>query len=116
MMGNLHLEQHKGFVFQNLIYNILKEYTAWKGWSIHFWRTTDKAEVDFVINKKTHVLPVEVKYGRITKTTISRSFRSFIEKYEPPEAWLVNPFFEAEMQIDQTKVRFMPFYKIYDEK
>jgi predicted AAA+ superfamily ATPase len=68
--------------------------------------------VDFVINKKDEILPIEVKFGKINKPTISRSFRSFIEKYKPREAWLVSSGYENEIVINETKLCFLPFYKI----
>lgn len=116
MMGNVQMGNQIGYVFQNLVYNTLKEYVAWKGWSIHFWRTTDKAEVDFIINKKYKVLPVEVKFGKISSPTISRSFRSFLNKYHPPEAWLISPYYENEITINDTVVKFLPFYKVYEKE
>jgi len=115
-MGNVQVGNQAGYVFQNLVFIMLKEYVAWKGWSIHFWRTTDKAEVDFVINKKNQILPVEVKFGKMTKPILSRSFRSFVKKYEPKEAWLISPFYNNEIQLENTRVRFLPFYKIYEEE
>jgi predicted AAA+ superfamily ATPase len=114
-MGNLQINQQMGFVFQNFIFLILKEYTRWKNCSINYWRSTDKAEVDFVLNFTTSVIPVEVKYGTIKKPTVSRSFRSFIEKYAPAEAWIINLDFESEMTINSTKVIFKPFYKLLNE-
>lgn len=111
-MGNLLLNNQLGLAFQNLVYFHLKEYVSSTGWTLHYWRTTDKAEVDFVIDKKNSVLPVEAKYGAINQPQVSRSFRSFIEKYNPPEAWLINPSFESEIQINNTRVRFLPFYRI----
>lgn len=41
--------------------------------------------------------------------TISRSFRSFIEKYNPKEAWLINRNFEYTITINQMKFKFLPF-------
>ena len=112
-MGNLNFNSLLGFVFQNFVFNLLKEQSRGQAQTIHFWRTTDKAEVDFVINKQTEQLPIEVKYGNITKQTISRSFRSFIEKYQPKEAILINRNYEAEITINQTIVKFIPFYKYF---
>jgi uncharacterized protein len=112
LMGNLVDNNQKGFVFQNLVHQLLKEHITGTGWSLHYWRTTDKAEVDFIIDKKNQVLPVEVKYGTIKQLTISRSFRSFIEKYNPVEAWLITPSTLAETIINNTTVRFLPFYQI----
>jgi predicted AAA+ superfamily ATPase len=43
-------------------------------WSLHYWR--DKgAEVDLVIDKKTSVLPIEVKYRTNAKQTALSTFR-----------------------------------------
>jgi len=112
-MGNLNVNSQFGFVFQNFVYNMLKEHIRGENQTIHFWRTTDKAEVDFVINKQTELLPVEVKYGKISKPTVSRSFRSFIEKYQPKEAIIINRNFETEITINQTVVKFMPFYTYF---
>jgi uncharacterized protein len=112
-MGNLDLNSQLGFVFQNFVYNMLKEQNRWKNQTIHFWRTTDKAEVDFVVKKQTAPLPIEVKYGEISQPTISRSFRSFIEKYQPKEAIIINRNFETEITINQTTVKFIPFYKYF---
>jgi len=39
-----------GFLFQNLVYLILLERIKNTPYRIHFWRTKDKAEVDFVID------------------------------------------------------------------
>jgi uncharacterized protein len=112
MMGNLEFSQQYGFVFQNFIWLLLKESLKWKNQTLHYWRTTDKAEVDFVISKHDALLPIEVKYGFIEKPTVSRSFRNFIEKYNPPTAWLVNRNYEHEITINQTNVKFLPFYKL----
>lgn len=112
-MGNFNLNSQLGFVFQNFVYNMLKEHNRWKNHSKHFWRAPDKAEVDFVVNKQTELLPIEVKYGEISQPTISRSFRSFIEKYQPKEAIIINRNFESEITINQTTVKFTPFYKYF---
>jgi len=112
-MGNLSLNSQLGFVFQNFIYILLKEQTRQQNQTINFWRTTDKAEVDFILNKQTEQLPIEVKYGDLKKPTISRSFRSFIEKYQPKEALIMNRSFESEITINKTRVKFIPFYKYF---
>lgn len=77
--------------------------------SIHLWRTQHQAEVDFVVNLGHTVLPVEIKSVQLKKTQIERSLRSFIADYQPPEAWVVNLSLKAEMQVEQTRVRFLPW-------
>lgn len=111
-MGNLTLANQMGFVFQNFVFNLLKSRFSLSNITLHFWRTTDKAEVDFVINRSGEIIPIEVKYGEINTPTISRSFRSFIDKYNPNEAWLINRNFESEMVLNKTRIRFLPYYSL----
>ncbi len=111
-MGKIALPDQMGFIFQNFVYNLLKSRVQLSNSSLHFWRTTDKAEVDFVINRSSGVLPIEIKYGEISKPTISRSFRSFIDKYKPKEAWIINRNFESELMINETKLKFLTYYAL----
>lgn len=101
-----------GFVFQNLVYLLLSEKIRDEGSTIHFWRTKDKAEVDFVINKGDDILPVEVKCKELKGKEIGRSLRGFISKYNPAEAWVVNIGFQDEEKIGKTRVRFLPFSEL----
>lgn len=110
--GGLSRSRESAMQFQNFIYLLLLEHTAPQGGMVHFWRTLDKAEVDFVIDLKRKVLPVEVKYSSLKKPTVSRSFRSFIDKYKPVEGWVVNIDCDEEVRINSTIVRFVPFYKL----
>jgi predicted AAA+ superfamily ATPase len=112
LFGNLNIPREKSFLFQNLIFNLLREKLKWSGRKIHFWRTIDKAEVDFVIDKGREIIPIEVKYSFLVKPEIKRSLKSFIEKYNPPEAWVVNLNFEKSILINKTKIKFIPFFKL----
>jgi len=113
--GQLTISRESAMQFQNFIYVLLVEFFAAAGGSIHFWRTLDKAEVDFVIDLKRKLLPVEVKYSSLRKPTISRSFRSFIGKYKPDEGWVVNLDYEEEVRINSTVVRFIPFFRLLEK-
>jgi uncharacterized protein len=101
-----------GFLFQNFIKNLIDEHLQWTSWHLNFWRTTDKAEVDFIINKGSEVIPVEVKYSPINRITINRSLRSFIDKYSPKTAFVVNMNYSNSVNINSTKIDFIPFYKL----
>ncbi len=101
-----------GFVFQNFIKNLINEHLLWKNWTINFWRTTDKAEVDFVINKGSEVIPTDVKCSAIRNNTIKRALRSFIERYSPKQAFVINMNYSDQTIINETKVIFIPFYKL----
>jgi len=52
---NLPLFPSEGFLFQNFILSLLKQRIKITSSEIHFWRTKDKAEVDFVIDQGTEI-------------------------------------------------------------
>ncbi len=111
-MGRYEENEDMGFLFQNFIYNLLKEKIKPFGWHLHFWRTTDKAEVDLIIDQYKTIIPVEIKFTHLKRETIKRSLRSFIEKYHPHQAWVINLGFEAEMAVGNTKVIFFPYFRL----
>jgi predicted AAA+ superfamily ATPase len=109
---NFEIQPKDGMLFQNFIYLLLK-YKYESGLNkINFWRSKDKAEVDFVVQSDVGVIPIEVKYTKLKKETISRSFRSFLKKYTPKTAYIVNLSLDIEINIDSTKVKFIPYWKL----
>jgi len=110
--GRLSGPQDMGFVFQNFIYGILKDRLANRNGKISFWRTKDRAEVDFVVDLQSSVVPVEVKYKEIADPEIGRSLRNFIAKYEPKQAIVVNLLGDHTVKLGSTDVIFMPYWKL----
>lgn len=103
--------KEKGFIFQNFVFNILRKKT--EGFSrVHFWRTKDKAEVDFVLEKGKEVIPVEVKYKELRQPQIPRALRRFIKKYKPEKALVVNLTCEHTVTLDGTTIYMVPFYNL----
>lgn len=115
IFGRIARQEELSFVFQNLVENILEEKMRWTSRNIHFWRTLDKAEVDFVIDGGKEIIPIEVKYSFLSKPEMKRSMRSFIEKYHPKIAWVVNLSLSEEIKIGETTVKFLPFYFLFKE-
>jgi uncharacterized protein len=101
-----------GFLFQNLIHLLLFEKMQGEGGTVHFWRTKDRAEVDFIINSGEGVIPVEVKCREMKGGEIGRSLRGFVAKYQPKEAWVVSLGAHEDEKLKKTRVRFMPFYEL----
>jgi len=101
-----------GFLFQNLIHHLLFEKAKDEGGTVHFWRTKDKAEVDFIINSDVGVIPVEVKCREMKGGEIGRSLRGFVAKYRPKEAWIVSLGAHEDAKLEKTRVRFIPFYEL----
>lgn len=111
LFGRLSLPSDMSFLFQNFIFHILKEKYRYEAVSIHYWRTKDKAEVDFVISIGRNIIPVEVKYKELKDIKLGRSLRNFINKYKPKEAWIINLTLNKQLIIDQTIVKFIPFFE-----
>lgn len=101
-----------GFLFENFVFRSLKEETYLSSSTIHFWRTKDHAEVDFVIDTGHSIIPVEVKYTHLKSVEMSRSFRSFLDKYKPEKAFIVHLGAHFEGEIEGTKVYVIPFFNI----
>lgn len=99
-----------GFVFKNLVGNILESLLK-PIQALHFWRTTNGAEVDFIISGPTDNIPVEVKYADMTSVEVTRSFRSYLEEYQPKRAYIVNKSFSGFREIQGTRVIAIPFHQ-----
>jgi len=113
LFGKINFSTDIGFLFQNFIFNILKEKYKFAGAEIHFWRTKDKAEVDFVIDFGEEAIPIETKYKKLKEPVIERSLKSFVEKYHPKEAWIINLSLDYKTKINKTIFKFLPFYKLF---
>jgi uncharacterized protein len=100
-----------GLTFENFIFLLLSSSLKQQS-SLHFWRTQDKAEVDFIIDEGDKVIPIEVKYSTLSKPSVSRSYRSFLTKYAPQSAFVVHLGEHFTQKIDNTLVSFIPFYDI----
>ncbi|GBD96912.1 MAG TPA: ATP-binding protein [Nitrospirae bacterium] len=100
----------KGLVLENAVFIELFFALRNKTGDIHFWRTKQGAEVDFVIERGLELLPAEVKYA-LKKETITTGLRSFIEKFQPENALMANlSIAESRITINKTKIDFIyPF-------
>lgn len=74
-----------GPIFENACYLRLQELDPLS--PIQFWRTKSGAEVDFIItNQSGKPVPIETKLS--AKPTLGKSLISFINKYQPDEAFI----------------------------
>jgi len=109
-------DSEAGFVFQNTIYALLLERFPLADTTIHFWRTKDKAEVDFVIRRGAAVTPLEVKYSDMKKLEAQRSYRGFLERYHPESGYIVNKSLSDEAMVGETRVRCLPYWELMFEE
>ena len=113
LFGHLSSPSECGFVFENLVFLMLKEQIKYSSTKLNFWRTKDKAEVDFILDSGSDIIPVEVKFQSLKKDKISRSLHSFIRRYEPSEAYIINLDYKKRIKTGKkTTLYFIPFYEL----
>jgi predicted AAA+ superfamily ATPase len=112
LFGHLESPMEKGFVFKNLVFLVLKQKLRFMAARLHYWRTKDKAEVDFVIEEGKRLIPVEVKYKHLKQDKVPTSLRSFIDKYKPEHAYIINLDLNKILKINKTTLYFMPFHEL----
>jgi len=110
--GTLTEPSDLGLAFQALVFQILR--ARFPDTPVRYWRTIERAEVDFVVEHESlgGICPVEVKFASLRKPAITRSLRSFLDKYQPREAWVVNLTLDQVTQIGATTVRFVPLHAL----
>lgn len=105
----LETREDKGALLENYIFSALIKK---KKENLHFWRTKDKSEVDFIIENSEEIIPLEVKAVSLSGPEITRGMKNFISRYNPPKAFLVNLSHRGERTVDKTKVNFILPYEI----
>ena len=115
--NSLSLRSDKGGLLENAVLNEILFRTRNQFCQIHFWRTKQKAEVDFVIEKGDSLLPIEVKFAlSMNKNTLG--LKNFQKKFKPEESIIVSFLFSGQNSPAKTKgTNFIyPFdlYKLLD--
>ncbi|MBD3204206.1 AAA family ATPase [Candidatus Woesearchaeota archaeon] len=72
-----------GRMFENYVFTELIK----AGFTPKYWRTKAGAEADFIIESKNSIIPIECK---LKSDSVKRSFRSFIDTYNPSNGYIVN--------------------------
>jgi predicted AAA+ superfamily ATPase len=104
-----------GFLFQNFIHNLLRNKMENTSNQVHYWRTTDKAEVDFVLDKNTEVVPIEVKYRKLSSPATTRSYQSFISAYRPSKGYVIHLGDAMLKNVDTLSICFMNWWQVLFE-
>ena len=91
---------------------MLKQKLRFKAAGLHYWRTKDKAEVDFVIEAGKTIIPMEVRYQGGRQIKVPASLRNFIGKYEPDRAYVINLDLSKILQVNKTTLFFLPFHEL----
>ena len=114
LVGKMGAPETTGMVFQNFMYLLLREVVGDTFGSVYYWRTTDKAEVDFVLQIGERLIPIEVKYKELKRPSLSRAYRSFLKKYRPKQGYIINLSLSTELEVEESTVQFLPYFNIID--
>lgn len=92
----------------SLVKNFAFSQLARKDLQAHFWRSKSKAEVDFVLQKNSGIIPIEIKYSKTASP--GKSFSSFLEKFSPKKGYFLSRGLPNIKTIKQTKIFSAPVY------
>lgn len=99
----------KGRLLENFVSSSLIK--TWDG-VVNYWRTKDKSEVDFILRDYYGgIIPIEVKAIELAKPEVASSLKTFIERYKPKKAFIVNLALEEKTKIRNTSVYFVLPYR-----
>ena len=99
---------------------ILEQFVYWElvksldiRFNLRYWRTADKKEVDFVLEKDREYLPIEVKsYGDTAR--VPTGLKAFFRYYPKTKAAVIlTDCQDTQIQYRNKTIYFMPWYKAY---
>jgi predicted AAA+ superfamily ATPase len=96
-LGEISLHQDKGNIFENYVLLELQRNLA-PGGNIHFFRTAEGTEVDFIVDQLTRKMAVECKFKRMDKPVSLRSLNLFSELENITEKYVVNQNLNSEKE------------------
>ena len=74
---------------------------------VKYWRTKSKAEVDFIIEKKGNIIPIEIK-SDLKNPKFTKSFISFLDRYKPKNGLILSEILYSE----KNKIKFRPIFLV----
>jgi len=97
-----------GAIYENFIFSKL----IVEGIDVKYWNTKSNAEVDFVVERKGELVPIEVK-SKLINTKLTKSFRSFVEKYNCKKGYFLSLDYFGFLKEKNLKIDFLPFVNFY---
>ncbi|MBI5390222.1 ATP-binding protein [Candidatus Woesearchaeota archaeon] len=95
--------QDKGALYENFVASECIK----AGIDLKYWRTKAKAEVDFIVEKGSTIIPIEIK-SSLQKPELTRSYWSFLEKYKPEKGFVLSEKLTAKRKT----ISFRPIFQI----
>lgn len=96
----------RGPVLESWVFTELWKGLPWDA-TLHFWRSSSKAEVDFVVVRGEDIVAVEVKAASLGRPTLPRAAHSFLDAYQPRRMLVVHTGPPHETRIGDSDVRWI---------
>ena len=110
LMSDTVIDVSGGQIFENFVAGELQSNINYNPVDLHYWRTHEGAEVDFLLEKGLELIPYEAKFIKMQKPEITKSFASFIDKYHPKIGYFIHTGEQMEKLFGKTKVVFLPYW------
>lgn len=106
----------KGELFEHLIGNEIYKWihVSNKSAKLFFWRDSDGPEVDWLIESKGKLLPIEVKLKADPDNKSIRHLRTFMSEYPLAKKAIVISNSDVKYKID-SQISVIPFQKLHSE-
>ena len=108
-MGGLAARPDAGKMAENTVFIMLNSLRQ-DLQKLNYWRTKSGAEMDFILHTPLGLVPIEVKYSPCIEERLSRSFVSFLDKFKPAMAVVLNKDFYGRVKNGGTDIIFIPIY------
>ena len=112
IFGRLSRPDDLGFLYQNLVFLVLREKLQRGSAEIHYWRSKSGAEIDFVLDLGREMIPLEVKYRDFPQPVVPRSFGSFIERYHPEKCLVINKNLNTRIGYKGSQILFLTIWDL----
>lgn len=107
--SELETRSDAGALIENaVLLELLKNSKVWH--NIYFWRTTQGAEVDFIIAKNENLFPIEIKFQSFKKPIVPSGLKAFINIYHPQKGFVLTKDFSATSKYNNCRITFLPYF------
>lgn len=101
------LNKDKDINFGSVYENAVAQELASKGFDLYYYKNNKLGEIDFLIENKGYVIPLEIKSGKNFKRHIALD-NSLSSDYEIPKAYILS---NKNVEVDDKKI-YIPIYMI----
>ncbi len=103
---------NQGNLAENFAFNQLQKMLPLA--EVHFWRTRSAQEVDFVIEHKNELIPIEVKFTEMKKPILHKGLQNFAKLYSPAKAFILTKNAFHRQKFGNTWFYWIPLYLFED--